>query len=113
MQCSFQKLIIAAIPNCTIGICCLRIQSVTVQSWNCSERRCCITGAMDELWSREQGGFSPGQIFFKSIVMTTESRNSISCPCYSRCQVRIESRHSVCWLIFVCAADVLDFMPCA
>lgn len=52
------------------------------------------------------------QIFVRSIVMTTELRNSISCPCYRCCWVRIESWHSICCLILVCAVDVLGFMPC-
>lgn len=64
----------------------------------------------NRLRSHQQGGFSPWQMLFRSIVMTTESRNSISCPCYSRCWERIASQHSICWFVFVGAADVLDSM---
>lgn len=104
----------SCIPSCTVGVvCCLRSRSGSAQSWSWSGGRCCITvGCMSGtgLRSHQQGGFSPWQMLFRSIVMTTESRNSISCPCYSRCWERIASQHSICWFVFVGAADVLDSM---
>lgn len=79
--------------------------SVTGTVWG----ECCITGGEEQ--PQSQGGLVLWQIFSKSIVMTTESRNSFPCLCYRRLGENRIVAFSWC-LISVGAVAVLHFVPC-